>query len=144
MHYTLLLSALLLAAGCASSSSPKWSKGDTREVRTVFDSYINKDRHVLIVKWGPPDETVSDAKGGEILTWILDSGESSTLMNSKTAFGTTTTAMKRVGAWQTKLLFFVRSDEVVYAWLFKDANGYNSMTFDWEKPVKPLVAPPAN
>lgn len=88
-----LLTAVLLVV-LFSCTSPK----------KVMNSWVGDSRQNLIFKWGPPVQTASDGRGGEILTYA---------QRVYSEVGGTI-----VDYWDYRL-FYVNSKDIVYHWMMR-------------------------
>lgn len=65
--------------------------------RKVMDSWINNTKRDLVLKWGPPARTASDANGGEIYIY-----ESRSMVYNVVRYN--------------HRMFYINSDDKIYFW----------------------------
>ncbi|MGB8193254.1 MAG: hypothetical protein WCF67_15095 [Chitinophagaceae bacterium] len=83
---------LFLLASCGPST------------KTILNSWVGKDKSDLIMKWGPPTQTTSDGKGGEVLVYAHR-------VYSNTGGNV-------YDAWQYRMMY-ADTNGKIYHWLFK-------------------------
>jgi hypothetical protein len=122
-----ILVCLLFLGGCATSneiSEPDNSDFQDNE-KAAMDSWLAHTKQELIMAWGPPTKTASDAQGGEIL--IYDRTVTFPLLPGQiqpSPFGGAQYTSPQSLTVTRSRMFYISNEGKVYHWLIRGRPGY--------------------
>jgi hypothetical protein len=99
--FLIMLTALYISC----TSSEKARRAHDLQEDALFNKWLNHSKSELITKWGVPDSTVTDGKGGEILIY-KEGVDYKSVMNEKYT-GPQYSFRKQM---------FINSDSIIYYW----------------------------
>src|SRR5438034_6258382 len=90
-----IIALILLTAGCASN------------VNDMMQSWVGHHQSELIAKWGPPQQTASDGKGGTVLVYgeYVDLGQRPGQARQDYFGNITYTAPQQQGYQRTRMFY---------------------------------------
>jgi hypothetical protein len=123
----IILTCMLFLAGCATSNqiSENGDSGFQDKEKEVMDSWLGLTKQELIMAWGPPSKTASDAQGGEILiydrtvTFPLLPGQ----IQPSPLGGTQYTTPQSLTVTRSRM-FYISNEGIIYHWLIQGRPGY--------------------
>lgn len=107
-------------------------------ISKIMDSWMGANVNDLIVSWGPPQQTISDGKGGQILiyssarTWTTPGQATTNTYGKANAYGygnyanaygrstsTTTYTPPQTRGYEAQRMFWVNRNGKIYRWSWK-------------------------
>lgn len=116
--FGLIVLILVGAAGCTSISQ-------------TMQAWVGHPFSALIAAWGPPDKTLSDGRGGQIVIYThtaryveppisTTTYEQNTTEESETEQSTTVYNPEVVEVYTSYRMFFINADGIIYSWAYRN------------------------
>ncbi len=108
IRIALLVVLIGFLGGCAS------------RVNEMMQSWVGQHQSELIAKWGPPQQTASDGKGGTVLVYgeYVDLGQTPGQVWRDPLGNATYTAPQQRG-YQKSRMFYVDQNGYIYNWRWR-------------------------
>ncbi len=96
-----------------------------KKISATMDAWKGHHQAELIRSWGPPDETDPDGKGGQVLTWLLDRGGSTTTATTLKVDSDICPQCSDVTVYRERTrqaasrMFWVDKEGIIYFWRWR-------------------------